>query len=140
MKLYELTYLISPDLSDEEINYFTEKIISLIKEEEGTIEKTSETIKKRFAHPIKNQSQGYLAILNFQLVPEKLANLEKKLKSENQILRYLILTKPPTKEIIRRSKRLPPIRTPEKMIKPKPKKVELKEVEKKLEEILGEEL
>ena len=33
MKFYELTYLISPDLSEEEIKVLQEKVTSLIQEE-----------------------------------------------------------------------------------------------------------
>ena len=88
-------------------------------------------IKKRLFSPIKRRSQAYITTLNFHLEPEKLTNLEKKLKSENQILRYLILVKQLPKKVEI------PTKIPKKVIRPKPK-VELKEIEKKLEEILGE--
>jgi len=148
MKNYELTCLISPDLSEEELKSFREKINSFIQEEGGTLTEINSPIKKRLAGPIKHRNQAYLTTLNFQLEPEKLANLdynppttqkrleniEKKLKSENQILRYLILIKPRPKEILVRGKKLPTPK-PRKILKPK---VELREIEKKLEEILGE--
>lgn len=159
MKSYELTYLISLDLSEEEMRVFQEKINSSVRAEGGIClppaKKSSVSLnisgevnkpaKKRLTYPIQKSSQAYLATLNFQLNPENLASLEKKLKAENQILRYIILSKPSTKEILVRGK--PPekiIRTPPSartLISPrlKPKqKVELKEIEKKLEEILGE--
>ena len=134
MKNYELTCLISPDLSEEELKSFREKINSFIQEEGGTLTEINSPIKKRLAGPIKHRNQAYLTTLNFQLEPEKLANIEKKLKSENQILRYLILIKPRPKEILVRGKKLPTPK-PRKILKPK---VELREIEKKLEEILGE--
>ena len=75
--------------------------------------------------------EAYLAVLNFQLNPENLADIEKKLKTESQILRHLILIKKPVKVTTRTAIRKPPTRLKE-------KKVELKEIEKKLEEILDE--
>jgi len=136
MKLYELTYLISPDLSEGELKTLQEKINSFIQEEGGTLAEINgelTPIRKRVAYPIKRRDEIYLTTLSFHLEPEKFASLEKKLKSESQILRYLILTK-------KLLKKVPEVvvRAPKKPItKPKPK-VELKEIEKKLEEILGE--
>lgn len=132
MKFYELTYLISPDLSEKELKAVQEKINSFILEEEGVLIETNSVVKKSLAYPIKKKSSAFLAIVSFKLNPEKLINLEKKLKLEKAILRYILLAKKLPKEI--------PVvlKKPEKIIpKPEPK-VELKEIEKKLEEILGE--
>lgn len=159
MKNYELTYLISPDLSEEELKIFSEKISNFIQEETGTLEKTTEPSKKKLGYPIKKKEEAFLVALNFSLNPEKLGSLEKKLKSENQILRYIILTKK-TPEKTLRPKRQPQAGLPRtetslglaskealpKIKKPpeappkitEPKKVELKEIDKKIEEILGE--
>lgn len=135
MKLYELTYLISSDLSAEEIKSFPEKINSLIREEGGILSTTLSLVKIPLAYPMEKKTSAFLSTLSFQLSQEKLAGLEKRLKSEGQILRYFILAKPVPK-IITGS---PPSRVRVRKIVRKPKpKVELKEIEKKLEEILGE--
>jgi len=135
MKYYELTYLISPDLSEEEIRTLQEKINALIQAEGGVLSEVNSPVRKTLAYPVKKKWTTYLNTLSFQLDPERLESLKKKLKAESEILRYLILTKPRTKEILVRGKKLPPIRPRKRVIKPK---VELKEIEKKLEEILGE--
>lgn len=135
MKHYELTYLISPNLSEKEVLSFQEKIISLIQEVGGTLDEARELMRKKMA---------YLATLNFHLDPEKLGSLEKRMKSESQVLRYMILTKKVPKKRMsmttggRRAGWSPEIAIkPKKTVKPEAK-VELKEIEKKLEEILGE--
>ncbi len=127
MKYYQLTYLISPELSIGEIKNLQEKI-KLPIEKEGILEKIENPVKKKLAYKIKKKSEAFLANLNFYLSPEKLGNLEKKLKAENNILRLLILVKG-------KPKILPEIKKPKKIAE---EKVELKEIEKKLEEILGE--
>jgi len=138
MKLYELTYLISPELSEEELKNIQEKISSLIQKEGGVLNEINFPNKKGLFFPIKKQKEAIFADLNFYLEAEKLGNLEKELKSEKKILRYLILAKPQTKT---------PITFRKKMIGGKPttprkkvagRKVELKDIEKKLEEILRE--
>jgi small subunit ribosomal protein S6 len=138
MKTYELTYLISSELSEEEAKEFQGKVTSLIQAEGGVLVEQSSLLRKKLAYPIKKQTQAYLAILVFQSEPEKIANLEKKLKSENQILRYLILTKKELK-VVSKAPRIPPLpKKPKAVVPEKEKKVELKEIEKKLEEILNE--
>jgi len=142
MKSYELTYLISAELTEEEARAFQNKIASLIKEEGGILDEIRTPFRRKLAYPIKKQIQAYLAFLNFKINPEGLINLEKKLKSENQIIRYLILIKKPVKAKKERVRgitaRLEPIPFAEKKFTEKEKKVELKEIEKKLEEILKE--
>ncbi len=139
MRHYELTYLISPELSEEEIRGFQEKIISLIQGVGGSLSEVLEPTRKKMVYPVRKKSSNgvYLTTLNFNLSPEKLGGLEKGLKSENQVLRHIILTKPRTKEVLGLSKKVPPSKLPKKIVKPEAK-VELKEIEKKLEEILGE--
>lgn len=129
MKFYELNYLILPELKDEELNLLQEKIISLVQENGGILVSNTTAIKKLLSYPIKKRTEAFLASLSFQLNPEKLANLEKKIKEEKNILRYLIVSKRLYK------KTLPPEKS-KRIIKRE--KVELKDIDKKLKEILGE--
>ncbi len=129
MRNYELTYLISPELSDEEINSLQERIKTLIQNEGGIFSDINPLIKKG--------ALIYLVSLNFQLSPEKLEAVGKQLKQESKVLRYLILVKHHTRDIPVRARRLPR-KTEAPSKKTSQPKVELKEIEKKLDEILGE--
>ena len=124
MRYYELTCLISPELSPEELNSFQEKIISYIQEEKGILVKID--------LPFKKKGKVLLFALNFQLNPGAIETFEKKIKADKQIIRYMLITKkvPKAGKITEKSPRFP-----KKIAKPK---VELKEIEKKLDEILGE--
>lgn len=119
-----------------------EEIGSLVQKEGGVLNGTDSLPKKSLTYPFKKRG-GHLNVLSFQCNPEKLENLEKELKAEKRILRYLILAKKLPKKVVLAQK-------PRHLIKPsagpilrdetrqtKPK-VELKEIEKKLEEILKE--
>ncbi len=140
MKIYELTYLISPEISEEELKNFAPKISELLKNEGGEILEEMTPIKKRLFSPVKKQRQAYAISLSFNLEPEKLENFLKLMKAEPQILRFLVSTKklPRFKKALEIKER--PKITAEKIEK-KPtqeKKVEIEEIEKKLAEILGE--
>ena len=86
---------------------------------------------------IKKKSVAYLKNLDFQLEPEKIKEIKKEIESEKNILRFIFLSKAlaRTKPSIKTSPKTglqPPLVQKEEKVK----KVELKEIEKKLEEIL----
>lgn len=130
MKNYELTYLVSPDLSGEQVQTLTEKIADYVTEETGIIIKTSKPSKISLGYLIKKRGEAFLVSIDFSLNPEKIINIEKNILKEGDILRHLVIIKEEKKEA--------PVRT---RIKPKTEesqstKVELKEIDKKIEEIL----
>lgn len=138
MKNYQLICLLSGNLSEEELNNTQEKTKAFV-QENGTIESATIPVKKRFGYKIKGEELGYLVNINFNLDQDKLKILEKKLKSEDKILRYTVLNRKNRKQVLSRR------RSPRIFSKPntntkieKQKKVELKEIDKKIEEILGE--
>jgi ribosomal protein S6 len=134
MKFYELTCLISSKLSEEEVKNLSEKINSLIKEGGGSFSELKIPIRRKLAYPIKKEGQIYLLTLNFHFEPEKLEIFGGKLKNLPEILRFSIQNKKITKIETLREKIIPKIKKPV----PETEKVEIEEIEKKLEEILGE--
>jgi len=132
MKTYQLTYLISPKSSQKEIDVLEEKIKTLVQEEKGSVAKIVKPTQIKLAYPIKGNREAFLADLVFLLEPKKLKLFEKEIKAQKEIIRYLLLVKP-------LPKKPKEVRVRPKRKIPKPRvKVELKEIEKKLEEILGE--
>jgi len=157
MKNYELTYLISPDLSSEKLKSLSFKVSDFILEEQGNIKETSEPIKKRLGPVIEKKNEAFLVSLTFNFDPEKLTILNRKLKEEKNIIRYTIINKKERAKVLapRRifkqeilqpetvKSEFPKIEeakiTDQKTKSPKnEKKVELKEIDEKIEEILKE--
>jgi ribosomal protein S6 len=119
MKLYELNYVVSPELSAEQQKNLSEKVVVLLE-----------------TQPIQQSSSGFLNSLDFYSNPEKIKNIETNLKAEPGIKRLMIVKKSLPKLKARISRRTPLAKKPEK--KTDKPKVELKEIEKKLDEILKE--
>ena len=138
MKLYELSYLIAPDLQEDEMKMLQEKVNGFIIENQGTLDRIEDIVKRRLPSGIKRQTSAYLATVNFYLEPEKLSGLKEKVKSENKIINSLIFNKKPRKAIEAPTRIRPAISEPPSRAQEKAKKVGMKEIEKKLEEILGE--
>lgn len=141
MQLYELTYIINPLLEKIDTDAMTEKISGFIGGLGGEIKKEALSEKKKLAYPIKKQLYGYYVSVKFSLEKEKIEELEKQLKLGNDILRFLIVTQ---KEIsarhlktkIAKPKKIAPAGTIK--AEPKVEKVQIEELDKKLEELLKE--
>lgn len=130
---YELSFLIS-NIETEKRNTILKNIEKEIKKLNGNVkEKLIE--KKLFAYPVKKQKEGFLGVITLEMESSKIQELHRFLKSEGNILRFLLEKKRET------SKKFKPLRErKEKTVaqtkKVKKEKVKIEELDKKLEEIL----
>jgi ribosomal protein S6 len=152
MKTYELSYIISPSLKSDEASGLSSEITALIQKEGGLIMKETTPNPRTLSYQIKKQGAGFQVNLEFSLEPEKLRAIEERIKKEEKILRHMLVAKrAPRREKIRKER--PALKTAETAASPagttetpseeektkeKGKKVELKDIEEKLEEILKE--
>ena len=150
MKTYEITYLISSELSQEEAENTMSQVESLLSEEGGILIENKKERTVNLGYKVKKQKGGFLAVLKFQIEPKKAKKFQKTVEKRPEILRCLLSIPPkkiaktekPRKKGLKKAKiETRPESKKEKAKRkesPKEKKVELKEIEKKLEEILGE--
>lgn len=124
-KLYELTYLARPNLSSQERKSLLEKVLTFLPNE-----------------PTQTEEKLSFVALRFNAEPAQIEEIERKIKAESQILRYMIVRKEAQKP-----GKIKPLRRPKisslKEDLPAQKeglkeKVELGEIDKKLKEIFGE--
>lgn len=138
--MYELTYILTPLLEKVDLEAAAQKVRGFIDGLGGEAKKEEISEKKKLAYPIKKQLYGFYAVSKFQLEPEKIEQLEKRLRLENDILRFLIVSQ---KEISARrlkTKITKPKKPAAETIKAEPKaaRVKIEELDKKLEELLKE--
>jgi ribosomal protein S6 len=130
MRYYDLSCLILPEIKIEKANKITEEIISFLEKQGAILDRTKGASKITLAYPIAEKTSAYFSCLTFFSKPEIIKKLKEKLNKTEEILRFLIFTK---------KKKAPPSLKP-KVVKTLPKKEEkvaLKDLEKKLEEIIG---
>jgi ribosomal protein S6 len=152
MKTYELTYIVSPEITSEEAESKAKELEFLISSKEGTILKQSNPIARTLSYPIKKHASGFFGVLEFQVEPEGLLELKETLLKDGKIVRHMVIIKEAAmmrKERRTRTKPSPIFdiekkienKTEEKEEKPEKKpekeKVELKDIEHELDEILG---
>ena len=87
---YETLFIVNPTLVDEEIAAVVDKFKSLI-ESNGTVEKVDEWGKRRLAYPINDLMEGYYALIEFTSAPAFPAELDRKFKIDDSIMRSMIV-------------------------------------------------
>lgn len=142
-KKYEIAYVLTPSLSDEEALAVSEKLSTLVEESRGAIRHRENPKKHRLSYPIKKQGYGYFGWITFDATADAPAVVEKKVKSIEGILRHLIVV---GEEVPPQPLRIFTPRSEPSRISTRPtpesapaseKKLDLEELDKKLEEILG---
>lgn len=93
MENYELTLVLDPDLSSEDQKKLTEKIKKIIEDTKGKVEKVNDWGKRELAYPIKKKKMGFYFLWEIKLTPGDLDKIDKKIKIEEGVMRYLIIRK-----------------------------------------------
>ena len=93
MNEYELALIIKPTLPDEEIAKQKAGIEEFIKAEKGTIGKWEEWGRRRMTYVIKHEINGYYLFGSFSAEPGVILKLDKKLKLDKTVLRFLLTKK-----------------------------------------------
>ncbi len=141
MRKYELTVLISPDLNEDEVRSVENELTSLIEDQKGSLIGLSTPEKRELGYVIEKKHQkAYITNIKFKLDPSVTTEFENKLKEKKEILRHILLTRENEekfqKETRRRKK--PVESSPKPSSSAKQKKVELGDIDKKIDEILSE--
>ena len=91
MRNYEFTFIVHPDVEDEGIADATEKVRQLIAEGGGQVTNVDHWGRRRLAYPIQKQREGYYVLMQVQLDPKSLGELERNLKLSEEVIRYLLI-------------------------------------------------
>lgn len=95
MREYELYLVIDAEAEEDQVNAILEKVGGLITtgsgETNGQVIKTDTRGKRRLAYPIRKKTESQDVIINFQTPPQALPEIERVLKLDEQVLRYLIV-------------------------------------------------
>jgi small subunit ribosomal protein S6 len=91
MRNYEFTFIAHPDVEDEGLPGVTDKVSQFITEGGGQITNVNHWGRRRLAYPIQKQQEGYYVLMQVQLDPKSLGELERKLKLTEEVIRYLLV-------------------------------------------------
>lgn len=91
MNNYELTLLIN-DAKKNSL-FIAKEIENIIKEKQGIIGPIKELKKINLAYPIEKNLMADIAIIEFSIIPAQISLIEKEIKLNKNILRYILIKK-----------------------------------------------
>jgi len=89
MNRYETIYIVNPNLDADSLGEVIAKFSGLIQKLKGYIVKINEWGKRKLAYEVKRFDKGYYVVLDFCGHPGMVKELERNLKLDDRILKYL---------------------------------------------------
>jgi small subunit ribosomal protein S6 len=91
MNKYELALILKPHLDEDALKAEQEKVVALLERFGGTVEKTDDWGKRRLAYEIEKVTEGFYSFITFSSEPDAPAEIESRLRINENVLRYLIV-------------------------------------------------
>ena len=95
MRQYELTFIVHPDLDDTAFKELIERVQGWITEAGGKVEKVDLWGKRKLAYLIRKQEEGQYVLMQTEMEPSFCAELERNLRLQEPVMRFLIVLKEP---------------------------------------------
>ena len=93
MRKYELTYLISDEISESDLNKVTGKVAGYIAELGGEINKEEIWGRRKLAYPIRKQDFATYVTIFFGLPADKVKEFDREMRLTQSILRHLLIVR-----------------------------------------------
>lgn len=93
MREYELMVVITPAIGEEEMPQALERVATAITTYGGEVSEPQTDApwgRRRLAYPIDDQREGFYAIYPFRLDPSQTAQVDRDLKLNDEVLRFLV--------------------------------------------------
>jgi len=90
MNSYETLFVVNPNLSEEDTKAVIDKFTAIIGEN-GTVTEVKEWGKRRLAYPINYINEGYYVLVDFEAAAELPAELERRFRIDENILRSIVV-------------------------------------------------
>lgn len=88
MRKYETIYILQPDLGDDEIKVVADKVQDVISTYKGDFHRLEDWGVRKLSYPINKCSRGRYLYLRYDGGRELIAELERRLRLDEKVLRY----------------------------------------------------
>jgi small subunit ribosomal protein S6 len=99
MNHYETLFIVKPTLTEEEIKAQIARVKEAIGENGGEIVAASDMGMRKLAYPIEKQERGYYTVVYFKAPGSTIDELERQMKYNEEILRFMTVKYSNKKEI-----------------------------------------
>jgi len=104
MRLYETGFLISPNVTEEDADIVIQQMADVVTQKNGKMAKLEKWGKRRMAYAIGKFGEAYYVFFHYEGGPDIPAELGRRFRQMDTILRYLTLVKE-TQQNIRKKKK-----------------------------------
>lgn len=91
MALYECTFITRPDITQGDVNRYTEKFSGIISEQGGKVVKVENWGLRSLAYKIKKNKKGYYVHLGLDAPSAAINELNRNLKISEDVIRSLVV-------------------------------------------------
>lgn len=91
MRIYELMYIVSPDLDQEGLAQVAAKLERMTADAGGQVLRLRSWGRRRLAYPIEKLREGHYHVAYLQLEPNAILELRSRLALTEEVVRYLLI-------------------------------------------------
>ena len=91
MNKYEMMFIVKTTLDEEAANKVSKSYEDIITSMKGKLTDSKNLGNKKLAYPIKKEATGYYYVLNFEATPEIVAEVDRKARIDESVLRHMII-------------------------------------------------
>ncbi len=124
MRPYETAFLIAPNLPDEDNEKLIDQMAEIVSKKKGNMINVDKWGKRRLAYPIQKFEEAFYVFFLYQGEPAVLAELERRFKQTEAILRYLTVRTEMKEPFKKKGKAAPKRKKKETVAKEEPPPVE----------------
>jgi small subunit ribosomal protein S6 len=104
LRQYETGFVLSPALSEEETTQVVQQMAEIVAQKKGHMVKQDVWGKRRLAFPIKRFQEGLYVFFTYDGPGDIAAELERRFKQTDAVIRFLTVVKDP-RDLVRRKKK-----------------------------------
>ena len=99
MNCYETLFVVKPTLTEEETTAQIEKIKAVLEKEGAELLATNDMGMRKLAYPVQKNSRGYYTVLFYKAEGTTTSELERNLKINEEVIKFLTIKYTKTKEM-----------------------------------------
>ena len=89
MPMYETIFIAQPDIPEADADALSQTFEKVVQEGEGSLAKADRWGKRKLAYALRKHSEGYFYYFRYDAPAAAVAELERRLRIHEQILKYL---------------------------------------------------
>jgi small subunit ribosomal protein S6 len=94
MRKYEVMLILPPDADDKVVSVVTDRITQTLSERGGQIAKVDRWGRRRLAYEIARHTEGFYLIVECQVEPDDVKELDRVLALADEVLRFKVVVRP----------------------------------------------